>query len=561
MKSKNELLQKLNELKGLASDATDAYKRSREYLYKALVGTYLWWIDAKKIDGFLDEIYQTNGLAVNDKDKDEKFTRILRVIWNLDWTKGNAATLQQWSLVLREIDKEYTNNRAAYKTNAEQKLYNIIDDAGGIRKFIGADKYYIADLENHKTTSKAGKKNRQQLLDEIKIKEKHVELGKSYFATKARSILNIETNAPIPINSEGYTLALLRKSPSSNSKYSVLATLSDNNLIEDSIIASYKIGKDDLQPSLRLLTEIISTQSVPLAMEKHRAIMQDSFTILSEDKERTKWTQNKRLLFRKKTKDILLSENRAESSVVTIVKPKSFPISIDTDTFLRVNDRTFVENEIIQPRNIALVAADSDTLIRKTKEETAYTHVLGTENKVTGRKRNLYFYPITNIQELSQFQADIDEETLGDAIWGAQVDKIWIEYVNAIFVNNWLAQEGEKFNQSKNKLAQLNFTNQRIKFLYYGENGNFGKHKEFEVGKVEKWAENHKLPVATKDLIPVLNSLSSMDLVGKISIYAYQSALHFEFNTDIASYQIAIPSVSYKGKRTKVGFTYYKENV
>ena len=561
MKSKNELLQKLNELKGLASDANDAYKRSRDYLYKGLVGTYLWWVDAKKIDGFLDEVYKANKLAVNDKDKDEKFTRILRVIWDLDWTKSKGASLQQWSNVLRGIDKEYTNNRAAYKTNAEQKLYNLIDDAGGIRKFIGADKYYITEFENQKTTTKTGKKNRQQLLDEIKIKEKHVELGKSYFATKARSILNIETNAPIPLSADGYTLALLRKSPNSHSKYSVLATLSDNNLIEDSIIASYKIGKDDLQPSLRLLTEIIGTQSIPLAMEKHRAIMQDTFTIADANNEKTKWTQNKRLLFRKKTKDILLSENRTESSVVTLVKPKSFPISIDSDTFLRVNDRTFVENEIIQTRNIALVEADNNVLIKKSKEQTAYTHILETANKVTGRKRNLYFYPITNIQELSQFQADIDEETLGDAIWGAQVDKLWLEYVNAIFVNSWIAQEGEKYNQSKNKLAQLNFTNQRIKFLYYGENGNFGKSKEFEITKAEKWAENHKLPLATKDLIPVLNSLSSMDIVGKVSIYAYQTALHFEFNTDIASYQIAIPSVSYKGKRTKDGFTYYKENV
>ena len=143
MKTKNELLQKLNELKGLASDANDAYKRSRDYLYKGLVGTYLWWVDAKKIDGFLDEVYKANKLAVNDKDKDEKFTRILRVIWDLDWTKSKGASLQQWSNVLRGIDKEYTNNRAAYKTNAEQKLYNLIDDSGGIRKFIGADKYYI----------------------------------------------------------------------------------------------------------------------------------------------------------------------------------------------------------------------------------------------------------------------------------------------------------------------------------------------------------------------------------------------------------------------------------
>jgi hypothetical protein len=561
MKTKTELLEKLNALKGIAAEGTAAYQRSKDFLYKGLVGTYLWWIEAKKINGFLEEVYEANGLAVNEKDSAEKFTRIVRVIWKLDWTATNAPKLQQWSNVLREIDKEYTNNKAAYKTAAEQKLYNLIDGAGGIRKFIGADKYAIADLESIKETRRSNKKGRQQILDDAKIRDKHIELGKTYFATKAKSLLNIETNTPIPITADGYTLALLRQSPSSKTKYLLLATTSDSTLVEDSIIASYKVGKDDLQPSLRLLTEIIATQSIPVAMEKHRPAMQDSFSVVDGNNERFKWTQNKRLLFRKVSKDILLSENRTDCSVVTRIKPKAFPINIDTDTFLRVNDRTFVENEIIQSRNLALVGVNSNDQIPKTKNSnTAYTHLLETTNKVTGKKRNLYFYPTSNLQELSQFQADIDDDELGDAVWGAHVNKLWLEFLNATFINSWIAQEGIRYNQSKNKTAQVNLTTQRIKIQYYGENGNYGKHREFEVDQVERWSSNHKLNVATRDLIPVLNGICGMDVVGKVAIYAYASALHFEFVTDLANYQIAIPSANYKGKRIKAGFAEYKED-
>ncbi len=562
MTTKQELLTKLDELKGVAAEGTAAYQRSRDYLYKALVGTYLWWLEAKKIDNFLDEVYRENGLAVNDRDNNEKFTRIIRLIWNLDWTTKNAPKLQQWSYVLRELDKEYTQNKAAYKTAAQQKLYNLIDGAGGIRAFIGADKYAAADFASIKEHRRSNKKGRQQILDEAKVREKHLEFGKAYFATKATSILNIDSTAPIPTTTDGYTVALLRKSPNSKTKYSVLATTSESGLVEDLIIASYKIGKDDLPASLRLLTEIITTQSIPVAMEKYRFAMQDSFSVADANNEKFRWTQTKRLLFRHATKDILLSENRAECSVVTRVTPKVFPIQIAEDTFLRVNDRTFVENEIIQPRNQALISVDSDNLIRRVKtDEFAYSHTLETVNKVTGRKRSLYFYPVTNLQEISQFQADIDDDITGDALWGGYVDKLWLEFLHARFVSSWLAQEGEKYNHSKNKVAQINFSKTKLNFQFFGENGNFGKNKEFDVRKTERWSQSHKLPVATRDLMPVLHGICNMDVVGQLAIYGYQSAVHFEFRTDLANYQIAIPATDYKGKRKKAGFTGYRGEV
>jgi hypothetical protein len=52
-----------------------------------------------------------------------------------------------------------------------------------------------------------------------------------------------------------------------------------------------------------------------------------------------------------------------------------------------------------------------------------------------------------------------------------------------------------------------------------------------------------------------------MDVVGKIAIYAYECAVHFELKTGLASYQIAIPSTNYKGKRSKAGFVGYREAV
>ncbi len=86
MADKIELLKGLANLKGIAAEGTKAYQRSVEFLYRGLVGTYLWWREAKKIDGFLDELYRDNNLPADTEAATEKFTRLLRVIWQLDWT-------------------------------------------------------------------------------------------------------------------------------------------------------------------------------------------------------------------------------------------------------------------------------------------------------------------------------------------------------------------------------------------------------------------------------------------------------------------------------------------
>ena len=63
--------------------------------------------------------------------------------------------------------------------------------------------------------------------------------------------------------------------------------------------------------------------------------------------------QIRRLIYRAKSKDFLLSENRSDCSVVTIAKPKDFNLNVKEDVFLSANDRNFVEQEIIQKRNLA----------------------------------------------------------------------------------------------------------------------------------------------------------------------------------------------------------------
>jgi hypothetical protein len=130
-----------------------------QYLYEGFASVYLWWLKAKEVDGFLEEQYQLHKIGGKEHEQ-EKFTRVLRLTWRLDWADESKAKLQQWSNALRKIDEEFKTNKDAYKTDAKKKIVLFIEDKGGLRKLIGADKYDFDDDGNQKGK---GKKKTNQL--------------------------------------------------------------------------------------------------------------------------------------------------------------------------------------------------------------------------------------------------------------------------------------------------------------------------------------------------------------------------------------------------------------
>ena len=291
MKTKQVLVKELEKIVEHTTEQNIWHKRSKQYLYSGLAWVYLWWREAKQVDGLLDELYEKNHIR-GQESEDEKFTRLIRLTWRLDWADESKATLQQWSLALREIHKEFETNKAAYKTDAQKKLTLYIDNIGGIRKLIGADKYY-KDVDA--TTEKPPKtKTKRSAEDEALVEARHVELGETHFAT-ARSISTIQSTKPIVANRKGYAIALIRMKKGNT--FDVLATISDDTQIRKAIIASYKRQNAVAPTILRVLAEVIQTQSLPLALEKHRYRLVDSKNVTLADGRVFKSSQNKRVLF------------------------------------------------------------------------------------------------------------------------------------------------------------------------------------------------------------------------------------------------------------------------
>lgn len=553
MATKAQLEKELDDIVSLTATQTEYYLRSNQYLYEGFARVYLWWLKAKAVKGFLEEQYEKNKIGGKEHQQ-EKFTRVLRLTWRLDWANESKAKLQQWSLALREIDKEYTSNKDAYRTAPQQKIVQFIVDKGGLRRLIGADKY---DYVDSNTETKSKRKIGRTVEDDAEIEKRHVELGEAYFAS-ARAISNIQSTKPIAVNRKGYALAIIRKKK--NDTYDVLATVSDDTQVRKAIVAGYKRTNSVAPTALRMLVEVIQTQSLPISLNKHRYSLPDAQTVTTEEGKTLKIRQNKRVLFRKKHGDILLSENRTGCSVVTIAKPHAQVVASSKDVFLNVNDRRYLEEAIIQRNDLNLYTANDKDKVPVVRDTDAKaSHRLIVENQVLNTKRAVYFYTIDTVGVFSRPQADKSHAYKEKMQWVAKVDKLWFEKLYAQFVNGWLNEYGEHITRTKHKAMRLELGKAVATIKHYGEKGNFSHSFVIDADGVATTSKPTKATFLTKDLLPVLAGLNDTDIVGKATVAMNADVLVIKYATELALYEIHVPACRDNLKRIATAFEAYGE--
>jgi len=556
MNIKQELISELDNIVAHTAEQTIFRRRSNEYLYVGLAWVYLWWVRASKVEGFLEEQYEKYKISGHTNDGEEKFTRLLRLTWRLDWADDSKATLQQWSLALRKIHLQYTTNNNAYKTDAQEKLVQFIVAKGGLRALIGADKYYVDTNEEvaPKSKSKGGRTADEGAI----IANKHLELGELHFAN-AKPISSIHSNKPIPVNLNGYALALIRVNR--NDTFDVLATVNEEKQIRDAIVASYKRSNTAAPIVLQQLAEVISTQTLPLAIEKHRNSLQDSKKVKDENGEFLTLTQYKRVLFRKQQQDILLSENKTECSVVTIAKPHQSILASSKDVFMRVQDRRYLEQAILQLKDLSIYTTNDKEKIPVVRDtEVAASHKLVLENKLLKTKRALYFYTIDSVKEFNRPQAYLNSNYIEPVLWQATIDKNWIESLYAAFVGAWLLEYGQHITRPQHNTIRIEFGKTQLVFKHYGEGGNLTtSSKIFELKNVSRNSKPIKPVFLTKDLMPVLAALVQAEIEGQVKLSVNNDLLVIAYKTALATYQISVPTCSLAGKRNTAAFAAYGE--
>ena len=423
---RNELKSALEQLICDADDQTQLYESSIQALYRNLGAAYLWWREARTYEGFLEELYAERYLV--QRGDEEKFTRLVRLIWQMEWTGNDAPKLQKWAKALRGFHHEYETNRDAYKVNdpneAIRQFFQAKGGIGAVGDLVSALQPSDEDDQSAKATAKPQKKSEQDKLNEQQILKKHIELGERYFADEAPYLKNIVSKSQrIDVTRKGYAVALVRKS--ANGSYDLLSITNNDDIVYETIVETYKRNDAALPNVLRTLSESIKTQTLPVQLEKHRQALNEITDVVGSDG-KTKLRAVKRMLLRPKSKDILISECRTDCSVVTIVKPNRFPSNVAENITLRAINHKYIEQNMLQTRDLCFFTTLKKDIEKVDDQSLKASHRLRTQNKVTNRIHTLYFYRQSEHTEGSKRQADLNVAAMGSPTWSAVVSKEWV---------------------------------------------------------------------------------------------------------------------------------------
>jgi hypothetical protein len=185
------------------------------------------------------------------------------------------------------------------------------------------------------------------------------------------------------------------------------------------------------------------------------------------------------------------------------------------------------------------------------------SHRLVVENKVLGKKRAIYFYTLDTVGEHSRPQACINQSAKSSVAFSAPVNKLWLEKVNALFVSGWLREYGERITWAKHKLMRLELDSKKLVISHYGERGNFSNTSlpiDFPSGGVGK---SIKVNVLSKDILPLLSGLADTDIKGKVGLSVTEDVIAFAYQTELAAYNVFVPTCAVNGKRNKAVFEAY----
>ena len=543
---KSKLQKELAQLKQLADKQSHMYVSSRNMLYEGLAKVYLWWQEANKEKGLLEKLYKDNGIQYKKEIKaDENYSPLLRYLWGMDGTV-NSNTIDLWNRALNKVNGAVNADKAFYKQNTVQKIITYIDTKGGIRGLAAYDSTQVDVAKEPKQ-----KKAKVDLNVEKKRHEEHLAKGFAYYAKSATPISKFQSKHSLPTADSSIGLGLFRKTKNG---YELLKAIDDKELIEQALISSYARSTDSVPYTVRLITEIISTQTVPKPLESLSRSLADKSKYKAEDG--TVMMMLKRLLYMAEKRVFVLSASRSTCSPVTIAIPNKQIIDSKQSVALAINDRTYIENNLIHSGDVNFYTTETPTKVLAIKGELA-THKLELENTLTKKYRYIRFYPLTvHKTEASKQQAILKRGLKFKAVHTAKLDANWLAELNGEFLSRWVNGLGKSIKRKEYAVIALSFGKGGVTFKFC-QRANAYVEEELIRYTHASSSKAITVEVLAKDVIPVLNSLVYSELVGGVTVEVDSNAIFLKYKTKSAQYIVAIPTTNSKGIRNEEHFQAY----
>ena len=537
-------------------------KLTNEQERLVMANVYMWWRDARQVDGYLDECYERNSITHNKTRDGLNFNPLLKLCTSGNISSGDLTT---WSKALKVLHKDYEAHPRHYAHDPVGSLCHFIKQQGGKTGLAG---YHVVDGDDEDLVVADVE---LYTLHETEFFPALQQAARKHFDAKLQTSIALPA---LQTTSDGYSVVIVKKQ---GDGYVLIGTANEAKLIDTALVATYRSDFEALPLTMRVVLEPLHMLNAPKVLASSTdKFLEVSNLIDAWDPKRRKEKAYKRLTYVTDEQQFLLSNMQVDAGVVVKAKPKS-------EVITRKHGDMFLSNSTRQSVEVRLLHQGAFNLFKPSAEQKF-------KNVPTGFLAGCYVDLETKLEietkdgvtaaEIKQHTTNLQHPPLsfmpfhkafGDArvqvtnktkrikpAWQATVDLDWLRYASTEFFDKWIVEYGKKSTRPVNKTLGLALASSAITIAYeFDDELGFDNAKQIALpsnsakGAVE-------LIMRSADFAFVVRQIADLNVVGDIELLADSDALVVKFETTASSYECWIPACDEKGERSCTHFNAYE---
>ena len=385
----------------------------------------------------------------------------------------------------------------------------------------------------------------------------------------------VEINATIPLTADGLGLVLVRKV---GNKFQLIGASSDDTMVQPVAVQTYLHDYTALPQALRVVTETLCTQCLPLALQKfYNSLVDDVAKGASIGKAKSV----RRLLYMHASEEILLSPMHAESGVVTIAKPKQQVFAnVRGDVFLATRSRRAAERRLIAGSDFNFYQTAIVGAIPEYTTPNLASHIASLHHRFAPND-NVYmtFWPFyvdapdwhdplsEDVAEQPtqlpgdvanrQTQLTVNALTPSFGTWRGTLSLAWFRKFAIEFTTPWLQGQGTNITRAKHKVFLLAIGMKDLTVHYVCCGGLFENEITVDFDGALTAGEVMTVCVLSKDFAVAMQAIADLGVVSAVQVEIDSDVLAIRFSTTAADYRLYIPTCTIEGVRSGKHFKHH----
>ena len=548
------LTQQLTQLQDAASVVAGLYRSANRIFYKHVAELYMWWRDARDVQGYLEAAYATTGKKHKSLKQGINFSRLFWLAWGPD----NGLTDDKANRCSRVLNKlhELYESQEQYHTDSVAKLGNYLDNNGGINGLVGYGKTVDVDDsdddgDDDDEVEAAPVLDTPLISTDAMLAELFSSAKDFYCAVAAPSTVVLD--ATIPLTADGLGLVLVRKV---GSQYQLIGASRDDTMVRPVAVQTYLHDYTALPQALRVVVETLSTQCLPRNLQKFYNSLEDD---AAKSSMAGKVKSVRRLLYMHASDEILLSPVHAESGVVTIAKPQQQVFAnAHNDICLSTRSRRAVERRLIADSDFNFFQTASVSVIPEFTTTNLASHLIRLQHRfVPNDYVHMDFWPFYTSASSPSAQLAVSSTKSGFGTWQGRLSSAWFRKFALEFTTPWLSNHGLNITRDHQKVFLLAFGMKELTAHFICRNGLF--ENEVAVGFDGAATAGVVITVCmlSKDFAIAMQAVADLGVVSEVNVEVDSDVFALRFSTAAADYRLYIPTCTEGGVRSSKHFKSY----